>query len=1371
MAKKKFPEYFLGLDIGTNSVGWSVTDLNYNVLKFNGKSMWGVRLFDEANTAAERRSFRASRRRLQRRKDRLALLEEIFAEEISKVDMGFFQRLRESQFHIEDKQEFQKNSIFNDKDYKDSDYHKEYPTIHHLINRIVMDPSPVDIRLLFLAISYTLKYRGHFLFEGQKFDTEGSFELHFNNLKQILYDELEIDLEGDIKKFKEILTNGNYGIQKKSSEINLIFGLKTKPEKEISKLLSGGKGKLINIFESEETEDWEIKDIQFSESSFEDNFEKLELQLGEKAIIIDFLKKIYDWAVLAELLDMADETKDGKRYLSSAKIKIYKEHKDDLATLKKVVKNLINKNKLNKESYDEIFRLTEESKKEQLHNYPAYTNSTIVNNNRSKPGGKVSQEEFCDFLKKNYFSEDLSEDLEYQSLYKKVIDKTLMPKQIDSSNGVIPYQLKLIELEKMLENAEKYAPFLLRKDASGISASQKIKMIMTYRIPYYVGPVNPAHVDGVKSWVERKMQNTRVTPWNFEQVIDVEKTAENFITTRTNKCTYLTKEDVLPKDSLLYSEFMVLNELNNLRINGILIDTKTKELIFEKLFKVKRKVTIKDVTSLLISNGIIDKGTVISGIDCDFKTSFKSYLDFKAIFGDEIEKESTQVMIEAIIKYLVLFGDEKKLTRKRIEGLYGEQVKDKLDKILKLKYREWGRLSGKLLTEVFHVDRSTGEILNIVSMMRNESLNLMEILSQQYSFSNAINEENSGHNTIDNISYDVLDELYLSPSVKRMLWQSLTIVEELRNIIGDNPKKIFIEMARAEEEKPTRKDSRKKALSEMYKALGKEFESMKMQIEKTEERQFRSDTLYLYYTQLGRCMYSGDSIEMENLFNRNIYDIDHIIPKSKILDDSLDNRVLTKKALNSKKLDKYPIDKEFRQENLWYGLEQKGLISHKKLEKLLRTTELTADELAGFIARQIVETRQATKATADVLKKVFESDIKKGNRDDLTKTEVVYVKAGNVSRFRQKFDIPKVREINDLHHAHDAYLNIVVGNVFHTKFTSNPWNFMKERNSRSYNIQRIYDKEVTRNGLVSWSPNYTIINIKNSLKNTNIQVNRYSYVKSSGFYAQNLLRKNNGTVPIKSGSKFSDLNKYGGYSDVRSSYIVLIETEENNKKRKLLEFVPTYLVYGIKDEAKKEKIIIDYFIEQYKVNSVKVVVNRIKLYSTAIVDGYKYTINGKADAKRLSVSPFIQLILDWNYIKYIKNLLNFKNKKSKNKEILIDGTFDKISIEENIKLYNVLVNKMNSTIFQYRKNNQKEMIASSLIKFSELSIEDQVVQLLEIIKILTSQNDTADLSLLGGSKNACKVLINRDLNSYKQFVLINQSPTGLFEEKIDLLTL
>lgn len=46
MQRLKNCDYYIGLDMGDASVGWAVTDTNYNILKFNGKALWGIRLFD-----------------------------------------------------------------------------------------------------------------------------------------------------------------------------------------------------------------------------------------------------------------------------------------------------------------------------------------------------------------------------------------------------------------------------------------------------------------------------------------------------------------------------------------------------------------------------------------------------------------------------------------------------------------------------------------------------------------------------------------------------------------------------------------------------------------------------------------------------------------------------------------------------------------------------------------------------------------------------------------------------------------------------------------------------------------------------------------------------------------------------------------------------------------------------------------------------------------------------------------------------------------------------------------------------------------------------------------------------------------------------
>ena len=192
-------DYYVGLDLGSGSVGWAVTDPDYHILRSHGKALWGVRLFDTAKTAEERRGFRTSRRRLQRRNWRLNLLQQIFADEINKIDDGFFRRLKESRYTPEDKRTSDGSipelpyALFIDRSYTDKDYHRQFPTIYHLRKWLIETDSTPDIRLVYLAFHHMLKHRGHFLFSGsideirdfknvfeQMFDTLRSEELTFN---------------------------------------------------------------------------------------------------------------------------------------------------------------------------------------------------------------------------------------------------------------------------------------------------------------------------------------------------------------------------------------------------------------------------------------------------------------------------------------------------------------------------------------------------------------------------------------------------------------------------------------------------------------------------------------------------------------------------------------------------------------------------------------------------------------------------------------------------------------------------------------------------------------------------------------------------------------------------------------------------------------------------------------------------------------------------------------------------------------------------------------------------------------------------------------------------------------------------------------
>ena len=80
----------VGLDLGTDSIGRAVTDENFDLKVLNGKTAWGSRLFDEAQSSKGRRQIRSNKRRIKRRNSRIYLLNKMFENEITKIDNSFF---------------------------------------------------------------------------------------------------------------------------------------------------------------------------------------------------------------------------------------------------------------------------------------------------------------------------------------------------------------------------------------------------------------------------------------------------------------------------------------------------------------------------------------------------------------------------------------------------------------------------------------------------------------------------------------------------------------------------------------------------------------------------------------------------------------------------------------------------------------------------------------------------------------------------------------------------------------------------------------------------------------------------------------------------------------------------------------------------------------------------------------------------------------------------------------------------------------------------------------------------------------------------------------------------------------------------------
>ena len=1379
MSKKT---WYLGLDIGTASVGWAATDTEYKVIRKNRKRLWGVRLFEEATTAEERRNYRSGRRRLQRRKWRLNLLEELFASEIEKVDKTFFLRLKESQYHYEDKTHKVPYAIFNDKSYTDKDYYKEYPTIYHLRAKLISEENP-DIRRVFLAIHHILKNRGHFLLQGQSFRD--------GNLNNLIKELLELDiLHVGFDVTEEIAGKiANISLEKKTltDKVNDLKKLYPKEKQllEVFRLIFGGKTTLDKLFSIDEYKDLDasIKSISFKEKIYEEVRHDYEQVLSNYIELLDLAKLVYDSIILSDI------KKEGKT-LSESKVELYEKHKDDLLKLKQLVKN---DSKLSEDKKIELYSTIFKEDKDKGTNYVNYIR-------KSEEGKGCNYEDFKKFLVKELAK--LEESSTKEKIFRDLELEEFLPLQRTKDNSVVPYQIHKEELVKILENAAKYHNFFDKKDESGYSVKEKIIQLLEFRIPYYVGPLNSskkAKEDGFAWSVRYKgYENTPVTPWNYEKVIDESSSAEKFITNLTNKCTYLKGEDVLPKNSLLYSEFALLNELNALKYDGNRISLEARNVIIDKLFKQQgKKVTKTSIKNLLKAEGYIDGKGEISGIDLTVKNDLKSYRDFKDILGDKFNSEH----VENIILWITLYGESRKLIKAKIEAVYGDiYSEEEIAKMSRLTYKDWGRFSRKLLTEIVSkklYNEETGECLNIIGAMRQNNILFMELLADRFDYLEQITDYNKElQRDVTEITPEILDDLYVSPSVKRSIWQTVRIVEELKKIIGCAPAKIFVETTRSNKDKKAPTDSRKKQLELFYKAVKKDvkeleteigalnFEVLNERLSSEEPSKLKAKKLYLYYTQLGRCMYSGETIDITQLYT-NAYDIDHIYPQSKVKDDSFTNTVLVKREYNAAKTDRYPLGSDIQtpsNRRFWKFLKEKGLITDEKYNRLVRTEEFSDEELTGFIARQLVETSQSVKAVAGILGELN------------PETSICYSKAENVSSFRQNFgkikdgnrksdnteQLIKVREINDFHHAKDAYLNVVVGNVYDTKFTRNVFNFIKDKkDGRKYSLNNVFYENASNSNTVAWEMDKTIHQVEKVMNNNNILVTRRTSEQKGGLFDATVYKakvaakaKEGVYYPLKTSDTIvKDVTKYGGFTKIKIAYYSIFEYTLVNKKgeEKITRIIPIpiYISQNIKDDTTliefgKTQINIK---EGEKIKNFNLKYRKLCIGDLVNIDNYIYYVGGKTDDNFVYDSA-VQVVIDKESEKYIKLLSKYQSWKKENK----DGElWETITSEKNIRLYNILVEKMNTSVFTNKKHSKyAELIDQITInKFKSLIEENQSKLLLEILNLITNKKTTFDLKDIGIKVGRGRFSFN--LTKLKKFSVIEQSVTGFYEKEITII--
>lgn len=1371
--------YTISIDIGTGSVGYAVVNSDYKVpskkMRVLGntpkthmkKNLLGVLLFDQGQVAADRRKARVTRRRFTRRRNRLRYLQEIFASEMTQVDPNFFYRLRDSFLRPTDKQ-VEKHPIFGTLE-EEVAYHEQFPTIYHLRQHLAENSDKADLRLIYLALAHIIKYRGHFL-------DEGEVEIHDNSVAD-LFEEF-LGVYNDLHE-KNLVLQEKSAVEEilmdrmsKSAKQERLLGLfSTEKSKglfaEFLKLLVGNQASFKKHFNLEE----EYK-LQFSTDSYLEDLEALLMVIGnDYADLFALIKKIHDAALMAGILGGGEHS--SKAPLSSAMVNRYEEHRKDLKKLKAFLQEHVSE-----QTYRDIF------------------------GNATKPGyagyveGKVSQENFYKYLI-SILSKEKSDETQY--FLDKISREDFLKKQRTFENGIISNQIHLIELRAILRQQAKHYDFLREN-------SSKIESILTFRIPYYVGPL--AKGQSSFAWLSR-ISEGKIRPWNFDDMVDKESSAEAFIEKLTNEDSYLSGERVLPKHSLIYQQFIIFNELTKVRFTAEgfkkpeFLSGDQKKYIFEHFFKVERKVTAKTIKYYLEQvEGF--NGVELTGVGEQFNASYSVYHDLLKIIKDKsfMDDEENQEILEQIVHTLTVFEDRKMIENRlsRYKALFSKKV---LKELSRRHYTGWGRLSRRLIAGIR--DKESGKtILDFLIDDDYANRNFKQLITDKsLSFKLAIEEERQkALSQLDDLE-ELVRKIPGSPAIKKGILQSVKVVEELVEVMGYPPQHIVIEMAR-NTQKTRNSQQRLKQLEAVLDGVASNIleEHKPSYIEgNVENHHLRNKKLYLYYLQLGKDIYNNADLDVNRLGE---YHIDHIIPQAYIKDDSLDNCVLTTNLNNRGKSDNVPSHEVVaKMISHWRWMESKGLISQKKFNNLTKIQRggLSEQDRQRFIQRQLVETRQIIKHVAQILDRRFNPLQDEGGKP-VSKVDIITLKSSLVSQFRQEFGLYKVREINNYHHAHDAYLGAVVGTALLKKYSnlapefvygeyhkgkmsatqkdllySNLLNFFKSEvklaGGEILKRDRIEKNEET--GHVVWDKDKDWATVRkvlslpqiNVVKKTEKQGHGLDRGKPKGFFNANpspkpKLDSKHNLVPIKRGL---EPQQYGGYAGISNAYAILVDGLIEKGAKKKVTRVLEFQGISILDRERFEKDNAAYLKELGYKEIFKVIpLPKYSLFE--LEDGSRRLLASilSTDNTRGEIHKGNELVLPQRFVTllYHANRVH-KKTEPKHREYIEAHLADFTELAQQVLAFNQK--------YVHAKGNGA-LIEEALQSMGEFSVEDICTSFLGKhdsknagLFELISSGSASDFEFLG--KKIPRYRGYRP-SSLLQGTLIHQSATGLYETRIDL---
>jgi CRISPR-associated endonuclease Csn1 len=402
-----------------------------------------------------------------------------------------------------------------------------------------------------------------------------------------------------------------------------------------------------------------------------------------------------------------------------------------------------------------------------------------------------------------------------------------------------------------------------------------------------------------------------------------------------------------PKAYLAFQEFRILSELSNLEIKDPItgdhepLSSDQKERIFQ-LLNYTEKLTWKKVRKEL---GLHDGETInLEETGVKHLQGNKTAHQLIKIIGKEFWSSLSQAQKEQLITDLATIELEKSLENRLTDHWKIQQ--DAIQSLVKVRLEDgYGNYSHKALNKLLpwlKEGKNLSEAKNRAGYQEHEKEEFLNALP--------------------------LPENLRNPVVMKALHEVRKVINAIIRTHG-KPDIVRIEMAR--DLKQSKKD--RDQYLKIVRAREKENEKISSLLREDPEfslvKPTRDDRIkYQLWEECGMiCPYSGQSISKTMLFGGGI-EIEHIIPFSISLDDSIGNKTLCTTALNREKGNKTPYQ-AFGKQAEWADMLQRVRSSRMSFGKKKRfeTKEVNFD---NFSSRQLNDTRYICKEVSKYVKKL-----------------------------------------------------------------------------------------------------------------------------------------------------------------------------------------------------------------------------------------------------------------------------------------------------------------------------------------------------------------------------------------------------------------